>query len=45
MDFNAYVCFAVRQLYNFYVKILTSHETGNLEINLMDHRFLVIIKL
>lgn len=32
MNFNAYACFAVRQLYNFYVKILSSHNTGNLEI-------------
>lgn len=32
MNFNAHVCFVVRQLYNFHVKILSSHDTGSLEI-------------
>lgn len=32
MNFNAHVCFTVRQLYNFHVKIVSNHDIRNLKI-------------
>lgn len=32
MNFNAHVCFTVRQLYNFHVKIVSSQDLWNLKI-------------